>query len=95
MPVYPGFYSGDSTAEPVAPLSGGVQLGAAGWTLGAAWKRDMDSRPKSEVMRPDGTGADEDIARAWLVVFCVVAGWAQRDLVDEFERALGKLPLPP
>lgn len=96
VPVYPGFYSGDTTAEPI-PVMGEVGRDAppTGWTLGAARKRDSDAKPRSEAAaRDSGTTSEDEIARAWMVAHAIVAGWAQYDLVDEFERMMRRLPLP-
>jgi hypothetical protein len=104
VPVFPGFYSGDNSVDPETE---GVKLEPK-WALGAAWKRDMDARPRSEVMRPEREGGagqggaeggagdalvDAEIARAWMAVFAVISGWAQHDLVDEAEGAVRRLPV--
>jgi hypothetical protein len=98
VPVRPGFYAGDESDPPQLPAPG-VSLERQGWTLGAKCKLKRDALPRSEPARPDGvTGltpvVDDEISRAWVVILAVIAGWAQRDLVDEYERSLGRLPLP-
>lgn len=84
VPITEGFY-GDGELVP-----------GDRWALGARWKSERDSRPRSEPSarpNPDG-GVDEDLANAWMCAHAVIAGWAQWDLLDDFERDFSKLPRP-
>ncbi|KAL7419777.1 hypothetical protein Q5752_005693 [Cryptotrichosporon argae] len=71
---------------------------AAGYEVGLGWKAARDSLARSDVPPPPEHTAPEDalddvLARCWLVAYAVVAGWAQRDLADEFERAFRRVPV--
>jgi hypothetical protein len=58
-----------------------------GWTFGERWKAARNARPSAsgigELAEDDETGVDETLARCWIVVHAVAAGWGQRDLVQE------------
>lgn len=72
----------------------------APWVLGARWKYGRDSREANGEIGRDGkgeigpnereeydeTGVDETLARCWLVVHAVSAGWGQKDLVMDLEN---------
>lgn len=47
---------------------------SASWTF-----RNKDEREKGE------NGLEETLARCWTLVHAVVAGWNQRDLLDDLE----------
>ena len=57
------------------------------WTFGERWKSARNARTDGSVtgdlVQDDETGVDEMLARCWIVVHAVAAGWGQRDLVEE------------
>jgi hypothetical protein len=80
----------DSTAD---GQENGISDGSGngGWVLGQRWKDARDVPPGSSDMPAGGagydeTGVDETLARCWLVVHSVAAGWGQRDLLDDLEN---------
>lgn len=64
------------------------------WVLGACWKNARDEAPRSESPKrpPDEEGVDAVLARAWILISAVIAGWGQWDLVDEVNAQIAALP---
>lgn len=58
-------------------VSEGWKLGGQGWRLVTA---------SAENERGEEESVDEMLARCWVVVHAIVAGWAQRDLLDDLEN---------
>ena len=57
-----------------------------GWSLGGRWKVVRDALPTGSAIDTnplDEARVDETLARCWMVVYAIAAGWGQRDLVDE------------
>lgn len=92
-----GFY-GVQTVATERPENGvGSEAGAKEtpqWVLGARWKNDRDAAPRSEAPKrpPDDESVDAVLARAWVLISAVVAGWGQWDLVDEVNAQISALP---
>jgi len=57
-----------------------------GWVLGARWKA---ARHAGIEVAQSETGVDETLARCWMIVWAVAAGWGQWDLVDELSTLFG------
>ncbi|BEI80224.1 hypothetical protein CcaverHIS002_0107530 [Cutaneotrichosporon cavernicola] len=98
VPVKVGFYGqgGEEGAPVLGELNG---PGRVGYAVGARWKAVRDARARSEATpRPETTeaghmdGLDECLARCWMCAHAVAAGWAQWDLLDDFEDAFRGVP---
>ena len=75
------------TGGEVTERSGGDgEGGESGWSLGERWKVARDALPTGSRIDADPLDearVDETLARCWMVVYAIAAGWGQRDLVDE------------
>lgn len=88
-----GFY-GVQTVASNGPGEEENKEGTPQWALGARWKNDRDAAPRSESPKrpPDDESVDAVLARTWILIFAVVSGWGQWDLIDEVNAQVSALP---
>lgn len=94
-PPVPEGATSASGGEPNGTGSGGnAQLETPAWALGARWKNARDASPKSDEPKrpPDDDSVDGVLARAWILIFAVVSGWSQWDLIEEVNAQVSALP---
>lgn len=61
----------------------------AHWVLGQSWATPSDEQTIGQDGRKEGRGeegVDETLARCWMIVLAIVAGWAQHDLLESLEN---------